>query len=65
MRSFQLANSPLSAYHGIAVLVDTDEKLLRPPEPYSKVSDCSPEARLALMLQAGNDLHAAMSASGR
>lgn len=60
MRSFQLADTPLSAYHAIAVLVDPDERLRPTSKTLQQNFGLTPaEARLALMLQSGEDLQAA------
>jgi DNA-binding CsgD family transcriptional regulator len=60
MRSFQLADTPLSAYHAIAVLVDPDERLLPTSRTLQENFGLTPaEARLALSLQAGDDLQSA------
>lgn len=60
MRSFQLAATPLSAYHAIAVLVDPDARFAPALKTLQDNLDLTPaEARLAIALQAGNDLQSA------
>ncbi len=60
MRSFQLAATPLSAFHAIAVLVDPDARFAPALKTLQDNLDLTPaEARLAIALQAGNDLQAA------
>jgi len=60
MRSFQLAETPLSTYHAIAVLVDPDARLTPAMQTLQTHFELTPaEARLAIALQAGNDLQSA------
>jgi len=60
MRSFQLAETPLSTYHAIAVLVDPDARLAPAIDTLRTVLDLTPaEARLAIALQSGDDIAAA------
>jgi DNA-binding CsgD family transcriptional regulator len=57
MRSFQLAETPLSTYHAIAVLVDPDARLVPAIDTLRTVLDLTPaEARLAIALQSGDDV---------
>lgn len=57
MRSFQLADTPLSTYHAIAVLVDPDARLTPDIGTLRAMLDLTPaEARLAVALQSGNDV---------
>jgi DNA-binding CsgD family transcriptional regulator len=65
MRSFQLADTPLSAYHAIAVLVNPDERSLPATRTLQQNFGLTPaEARLALILQAGDDLRSAAANLG-
>jgi len=60
MRSFQLAETPLSTYHAIAVLVDPDARLVPAIDTLRSVLELTPaEARLAIALQSGDDIAAA------
>jgi DNA-binding CsgD family transcriptional regulator len=57
MRSFQLADTPLSSFHAIAVLVDPDARLVPAMESLKTAFDLTPaEARLAIALQSGADI---------
>lgn len=57
MRSFQLADTPLSSFHAIAVLVDPDARLVPAIEDLKITFDLTPaEARLAIALQGGGDI---------
>jgi DNA-binding CsgD family transcriptional regulator len=57
MRSFQLADTPLSSFHAIAVLVDPDARLVPEMNSLKAAFDFTPaEARLAIALQAGADI---------
>ena len=57
MRSFQLADTPLSSFHAIAVLVDPDARLVPAIDSLKTAFDLTPaEARLAIALQAGADI---------
>jgi len=65
IRSFQLAETPLSAYHAIAVLADPDDRLLPTTQTLQKNFGLTPaEARLALSLQSGKDLQSAAASLG-
>ena len=60
MRSFQLTDTPLSAYHAIAVLVDPDARLHTTIRTLQANFGLTPaEARIALSLQKGGDLQSA------
>jgi len=57
MRSFQLTDTPLSAYHAIVVLVDPDARLAPAIHTLRTMLDLTPaEARLAIALQSGDDI---------
>jgi len=57
MRSYQLADTPLSTYHAIAVLVDPDARLAPVISTLKAMFGLTPaEARLAVALQSGNDV---------
>lgn len=62
MRSSQLADTPLSSFHAIAVLVNPDARLTSAVSTLREMLDLTPaEARLAIALQSGNELRDAPS----
>jgi DNA-binding CsgD family transcriptional regulator len=57
MRSFQLADSPLSSFHAIAVLVDPDARFIPALRTLQTTFNLTlAEARLAIALQSGVDV---------
>ncbi|MDE2378791.1 helix-turn-helix transcriptional regulator [Bradyrhizobium sp.] len=65
MRSFQLADTPLSAFHALAIFADPDARLVPEMQAIQAALGLTPaEARLVIGLQAGMDLQSQASSLG-